>query len=186
MTRCNKVTNAVFVGALIACANIQGQQCPDFSTMNTNSLTNLAILVVRIWYLYSKSIVGRLTVIACFAVSVIGTIITASVNGGLPSKSDKQWGCVPLPQPELWRIFALHVGFHTVLYILTVIPAVRTWRSSSISPVMVHILREYVQYSNTADIVSVSDDLADHTVAEEYFILSSSVRLFPRYCCQRQ
>ena len=107
-------------------------------------MLNVAILVVRIWYLYSKRIVGRLIIIACFGVSVVGTVVIAFVIKGLPSKSTQQWGCVPLPQLELWRIFALHVGFHTVLYIATVIPAIRECRSSRISRVMMHILREYV------------------------------------------
>lgn len=109
---------------------------------------NTAIIVLRIWYLYSNQLSGRLIVVAAFAACTISVFALLGTDWhelvpiplNIPGVS---LPTCPSPFPKhLWKIWVPSLIFHTLMFIATTYQAMRVRQLGGSSQLMDRILRE--------------------------------------------
>ncbi|EJF67423.1 hypothetical protein DICSQDRAFT_165251 [Dichomitus squalens LYAD-421 SS1] len=93
----------------------------------------VAIIVLRICYVYSKDIVARAIVIGTLAVCTICTLVLFGtvwhdIDAHLPVPGITIDSCTAPPSREMWKIFVPSIILHTLLFLATTLPAVRLRR----------------------------------------------------------
>ncbi|KAK0479678.1 hypothetical protein IW261DRAFT_1625138 [Armillaria novae-zelandiae] len=112
-----------------------------------------AILVLRVWYLFSSSKNVRLFTVFAFilslSTSMLFSIIAArkvrTLQSDVPLPTFvyyKPRGCLVSRPPMFWRIYLPSLCLHTLLYILTVFRALQNRRMLNQAPVMKRLLRD--------------------------------------------
>ncbi|KAF4606124.1 hypothetical protein EYR38_000169 [Pleurotus pulmonarius] len=120
-----------------------------FSRLSNNDSYNRiqAILVLRVYYLFSNSKLVQNIVIACFIVSVsisLAFACTASINLR-PLETLVAFGirgCRAERPQGFWRLYLPPLVLHTLLYMFTVLRAVSNRQMLKKSPVMQRILKD--------------------------------------------
>ncbi|KAH9948201.1 hypothetical protein B0H21DRAFT_735021 [Amylocystis lapponica] len=127
---CNVGIRATFIADLFAVANVQ------------------AIIVLRIWYIYSNRRVARLLVVAAFVgCTIASTVMLVQLYPDLhPEKITipgiKFIGCTAPISNNIWKVFLPSLVLHTILYIATTWPAIRLRRMGRDSPLMNRLVRD--------------------------------------------
>lgn len=114
------------------------------------STSTSAVIVLRICYVYSKNNVARVSMIVCFVICTISTLVIYGrvwhdidpVALDLPGL--KVTGCSAPPSREVWKVFAPNLVLHTILYLATTIPAFYMRRRGKRSQMMDRLVRECV------------------------------------------
>ncbi|KAF9040190.1 hypothetical protein BDZ89DRAFT_945058, partial [Hymenopellis radicata] len=109
-----------------------------------------AILVIRVWHLFSSNRKIQIMIIAMFATSVIlamGFTIDSAVRirfqrTGLVVDKLRILGCRADRPHKFWRIYLPSLCLHTVLYALTAVRALRNRRTLKHAPVLKRLLRD--------------------------------------------
>lgn len=107
-----------------------------------------AILVLRVWYLFSNSRPIRLTMLIAFMISFILSLAFAIVSAadlevlGSPPGVRVAVGCQAARPDHFWRMFFPSLVLHTLLYILTAIKALRNRQVLKDAPVLKRLLRD--------------------------------------------
>ncbi|KAI1786801.1 hypothetical protein LXA43DRAFT_897234 [Ganoderma leucocontextum] len=104
--------------------------------------TLIAIIVLRICYVYSKNPIARGIVVGTFVTSVVSTCVlfrtiwhdVEAVPVNVPGL--KITSCTAPPSKTVWRMFVPNLILHTVLYLATTIPALRMRRLGKKSMLM--------------------------------------------------
>ena len=117
----------------------------------TKAFCPLAVIVLRICYVYSKRQIVRLFIIGCFVCTTIVTLIIYGliwhdidpVSLDLPGFT--RTGCTAPPSTEVWKLFVPNLVLHTILYLATTIPMLRARRVGKHSKLMDRLAREYVR-----------------------------------------
>ncbi|KAK0434838.1 hypothetical protein EV421DRAFT_1717267, partial [Armillaria borealis] len=112
-----------------------------------------AILVLRVWYLFSNSKNIRLITVFAFIISLSASMLFSIVAArkvktlqtGIPLPTFihyKVQGCLVSRPPMFWRIYLPSLCLHTLLYILTAFRALQNRRMLNQAPVMKRLLRD--------------------------------------------
>ncbi|KAJ7731228.1 hypothetical protein B0H16DRAFT_1329435 [Mycena metata] len=106
-----------------------------------------AMLVVRVWYLFSRSRLTRMAMIASFALTNIISLYFA-VRAGIqlnvmPNLAHFHIaGCRASRPPKFWRLYLPSLVLHTVLYCLTAFRALRNRRIFKDAPILKRLVRD--------------------------------------------
>lgn len=110
-----------------------------------------AILVLRIWYLYSHDRGVRILTVGIFVLCTtlsfaflgisLNTLHSVKV---LPINGVKIIGCSAPPPQGLWKVFVPSLVLHTYLYLLTTYKTLKETTSRHSAPLRMRFLREYV------------------------------------------
>lgn len=127
---CSKAIPAVFIMGYIGIAVVQ------------------AIIVLRIWYMFSNRPIARSFILAFFLATLITTIVLfktiyadfRQVSPPVPGISNP--GCSAPPSNRVWRIYLPNLILHTVLYLATTWPAFWMRRHGTRSPLMNRLLKD--------------------------------------------
>ncbi|KAK0224739.1 hypothetical protein EDD85DRAFT_859002 [Armillaria nabsnona] len=112
-----------------------------------------AILVLRVWYLFSNSKNIRLVTVFAFIISLstsmLFSIVAArkvkTLQTGIPLPTFIHYevrGCLVSRPPMFWRIYLPSLCLHTLLYILTAFRGLQNRRMLNQAPVMKRLLRD--------------------------------------------
>ncbi|CCL98057.1 uncharacterized protein FIBRA_00051 [Fibroporia radiculosa] len=107
-----------------------------------------AIIVLRIWYIYSMRRVARIMIVGCFVICATATAITISIVYSdfltIPLKLPgfHTPGCSVPPSDNMWRVFLPNIILHTILFAATTWPALRMHRCGRQSPLMNRLVRD--------------------------------------------
>ncbi|KAJ7157381.1 hypothetical protein C8R46DRAFT_1114328 [Mycena filopes] len=106
-----------------------------------------AMLVVRVWYLFSQSRLTRMAMIASFALTNIISLyfavragIELNVTGNLAQFHIA--GCRASRPARFWRLYLPSLVLHTVLYCLTAFRALRNRRIFKDAPILKRLVRD--------------------------------------------
>jgi hypothetical protein len=114
------------------------------------SLSILAVLVIRIWYLFKQSSVIRIVSVLSF---LVGVVLSAFFVGQtfrllhsipLEIPGIQQVGCAIPPPNNFWKLFLPALVLHTLLFVLTALRAFRTPKIFRDAPLLRRLLREWV------------------------------------------
>lgn len=120
-------------------------------------ITTSAIIVLRVWHLYSGRPIGRAFIMICFGASIVIDVVLIALGWTeMNSLYIPSYGCIPMKATHAWRMSVHHLVLHSILYLLTTFPALQSWYQHKNSPLITHILREYAFYltygRSTADV----------------------------------
>ncbi|KAK0234148.1 hypothetical protein IW262DRAFT_1334689 [Armillaria fumosa] len=112
-----------------------------------------AILVLRVWYLFSNSKNTRLITVFAFIISLSTSMLfsiiaarqvkTLQTDVLLPTFIHYEVrGCLVSRPPMFWRIYLPSLCLHTLLYVLTAFRALQNRRTLNQAPVMRRLLRD--------------------------------------------
>ncbi|KAK0465965.1 uncharacterized protein EV420DRAFT_1636517 [Desarmillaria tabescens] len=134
--RCVPALEFIFVGNITAIAIIQ------------------AMLVLRVWYLFSASKKIRIITVSSFILSLTTSMLFSIVaalkvkilQADIPPSPEfihfEVLGCQVSRPPMFWRIYLPSLFLHTLLYILTAFRALQNRRTLKQAPVMKRLLRD--------------------------------------------
>lgn len=106
--------------------------------------------MLRICYVYSKSLFIRLILLSFLAATTIATFVVFFTNTrhvldprllDLPSGT-KNTGCKAPPSGQVWKLMLPNLIIHTVLYLATTVPALRMRRIGKKSRLMNRLVIE--------------------------------------------
>jgi len=106
-----------------------------------------AMLVIRVWYLFSQNRTTRLAMIAGFAVTNILSLYFA-IHSGIELDITRTLtelhipGCRANRPTRFWRLFLPSLVLHTVLYCLTAFRALRNRRMFKEAPILKRLVRD--------------------------------------------
>ncbi|KAJ7045225.1 hypothetical protein C8F04DRAFT_1068137 [Mycena alexandri] len=106
-----------------------------------------AMLVVRVWYLFSQSRLTRMAMIASFALTNIISLYFA-VWAGIQLDVTANLahfhiaGCRASRPPKFWRLYLPSLVLHTVLYSLTAFRALKNRRIFKDAPILKRLVRD--------------------------------------------
>ncbi|KAJ7083327.1 hypothetical protein B0H15DRAFT_421420 [Mycena belliarum] len=126
---CKRAIQAVFVTSMLALGVVQ------------------AMLVIRVWYLFSQSRIVSIGMLVAFAVTNIVSLFFAIADGidlnileNLPQFNIR--GCRASRPPKFWRLYLPSLILHTVLYCLTAFRALRNRRIFKRAPILKRLVRD--------------------------------------------
>lgn len=111
-------------------------------------LPRIAIIVLRIWYLYANSLLGRIVILSCYILCTVASFVILGFiwNELKPFEVSIPGldliGCTAPPATHLWRIYVIGLVMHTILYAATTLPALRMRHRQRSSPLMTRLLKE--------------------------------------------
>ena len=146
---CENAIPALAALVVTAICIIQGQPTSSYPIATVLKPPLEAIIVLRTWYLYSNSPLGRLIILVCyFACTITSYVILALIWHEFKPRvvvipGIRLVGCEAPLSTQIWKIFVISLVMHTILYIATTIPAVRMRYRQTSSPFMNRILREW-------------------------------------------
>ncbi|KAJ7439977.1 hypothetical protein FB451DRAFT_1059212 [Mycena latifolia] len=126
---CKRGIQAVFVICIVALGVVQ------------------AMLVIRVWYLFSQSRATRIAMMAGFVIANIISLYFAIAEGIqldiTPNLSQHHvLGCRASRPPSPWRLYLPSLVLHTVLYCLTAFRALRNRRIFKKAPILKRLIRD--------------------------------------------
>lgn len=107
-----------------------------------------AIIVLRIWYIFSQRRITRIVVVAIFlavvvtTTSILGIIFPDFRQEAIVVPGLKLVGCSAPPSNNVWKLFLPNLILHTVLYAATTWPALRLHRQGRTSPFMNRMVKD--------------------------------------------
>ncbi|KAJ6457252.1 hypothetical protein C8R45DRAFT_844345 [Mycena sanguinolenta] len=106
-----------------------------------------AMLVIRVWYLFSQSRSTRLAMIAAFAITNLLSLYFAVMAGIqleiTPNLTQLHiYGCRADRPPRFWRLWLPSLVLHTLLYCLTAFRALKNRRVFKEAPILKRLVRD--------------------------------------------
>ena len=151
-TSCDRAIRACFTLTVLAMIVVQGRTCACPFSCEPYWYILAAVLVLRIWYLFTHSKIARVLVTTSFFASALTQSLTLGLSFKdlhseiivVPGVPILRLGCM-VPPMNLWRLFVSPMVLHTVLYLFIVYRAVRSHNiAAETTPLMRRLLREYV------------------------------------------
>ena len=143
--------------SVLAVSVVQGESSltadsPPYRHLISPSLipAPVAIIVLRICYVYSKNLIARAFIVGTFVACVVSTAVLLgvvwhdleAVPVNIPGL--KITSCTAPPSKAVWKLFVPNIVLHTVLYLATTIPALRMRRLGKKSMLMDRLVMECV------------------------------------------
>ncbi|KAF7341001.1 hypothetical protein MSAN_02085500 [Mycena sanguinolenta] len=106
-----------------------------------------ATLVVRVWYLFSRSRLTRLAMIAAFTITNLVSLYFA-IMAGIQLEITPNltrfhiYGCRADRPPRFWRLWLPSLVLHTLLYSLTAFRALKNRRVFKEAPILKRLVRD--------------------------------------------
>ncbi|KAI0789441.1 hypothetical protein C8Q75DRAFT_718343 [Abortiporus biennis] len=119
-----------------------------FLVSATESFCGFCIIVMRLWYLYSRNNYARALIVTAFTIcastefALLGITWHELRPQPIPIPGLKILGCNAPLAPHLWRIYITCFIIHTILFAATTFQAVRVRHSGKKNQVMDRILRD--------------------------------------------
>ncbi|KAJ7192166.1 hypothetical protein GGX14DRAFT_380328, partial [Mycena pura] len=107
----------------------------------------LAMLVVRVWYLFGNSRLTRVAMIASFVITN-GISLYLAILAGVEVQITQNLaqihiaGCQATRPPQFWRLWLSPLVLHTVLYCMTAFRAVKNRRMFKEAPILKRLVRD--------------------------------------------
>ena len=149
--RCAALVHGGFFLVIIGVAVVQGTSSSlHFLLIPAADTGFLAIIVLRICYVYSKSFYVRILLIVSLVGTTTATLVIFFVT--IWRNIDPHLfylppgitipGCKAPPSQQVWKLFVPNLAFHTILYLATTIPALRMRRMGKQSQLMRRLVIE--------------------------------------------
>ncbi|KAH7924142.1 hypothetical protein BV22DRAFT_1013910 [Leucogyrophana mollusca] len=109
---------------------------------------NQGILVLRVWHMFSHSVLARLIAIVSYVACSATSLITLGVSfGDLRSQAlnvpgISLIGCTAPPPSDIWKIFIPSIAIHTILYLFTAARALDGSGRFTKRPLVLRLLRD--------------------------------------------
>jgi len=104
-----------------------------------------AMLVIRVWYLFTHSRATRMAMIVAFAITNIASLyfaIAAGIELDITRNLRGVLGCRANRPTKFWRLFLPSLVLHTVLYCLTAFRALKNRRIFKKAPILKRLVRD--------------------------------------------
>lgn len=115
-----------------------------------NGFFYLAILVLRIWYLFPRSTIARALVVLCLVIYIVASVTSLALTFTdlraekilLPGL--RQSGCVAPAPRSIWHLFLPTLILHTILFLFTTVRAITSRQMLRSAPLLKRLVLEYV------------------------------------------
>lgn len=107
-----------------------------------------AILVLRIWYLFSKNVIARCIAVASFVTATAITVTYVALSFGdlnsiaISIPGLRILGCTSPPPRKFWRFFLPSLILHTILFVCTTVHAISSREFLHSTPITKRLFRD--------------------------------------------
>ncbi|PCH44399.1 hypothetical protein WOLCODRAFT_76925 [Wolfiporia cocos MD-104 SS10] len=100
------------------------------------------IIVLRVWYIYSRRRLARLAVVGSFLACTAVTLSELGLVGLQLLNMTKTVACTIEMLYKVWRMYVPVLALHTVLFVATTWPALQKHRQGQSAPILFRLVRD--------------------------------------------